>query len=143
MGTRSITLVRTSEGVNLLNMYRQFDGYLDGHGRDLFELLDGMKIVNGMTGRNTKQANGAGCLAAQIVSNFKKEAGGIYIYPIDSGDCGQDYTYCITVTEESNWTDPRIAGDIHISVNSYGEEIFSGSVKEFGEKIDSGEGDEE
>lgn len=123
-------------------MYRQFDGYLDGHGAELFELLDGMKVVNGMSNSTDKQANGAGCLAAQIVSHFKTEAGGVYIYPIESTDCGQDYEYVITVTEEDSWAAIPVAGDLHVSVMIFGRELFQGSMKEFGEKIADGESEE-
>lgn len=142
MGTRCLTRVKTSDGKQLLNMYRQFDGYLSGHGAELFELLDGMKIVNGIGNRSEKQANGSGCLAAQIVSHFKIEAGGIYIYPIESTDCGQDYEYVITVTNADAWAEIPVAGAVHIAVNSYNGEIFQGSVKEFGEKIAAGEDEE-
>jgi len=54
-------------------MYRQFDGYLSGHGKELAEFLGSGKIVNGI---NSSQGdgrvfNGADDLAAQLVAWFK------------------------------------------------------------------------
>jgi len=43
-----------------------------------------------------KVANGMGCLAAQIVAHFKDGAGGIYLFPAGSRNCGEDYTYLVT-----------------------------------------------
>ena len=42
---------------------------------------------------NRKVFNGMGCLAAQFVSEFKLDAGGFYIYPINSKNCGEEYLY--------------------------------------------------
>lgn len=124
MGTRSLT--RINEGNRqYINMYRQFDGYPSGHGAELFALLDGMVIVNGI-GQDCpkKAANGAGCLAAQLVDHFKQEIGGIYVYPVAATDCGQDYEYIVNVNDESS---------IDITVLGYnGGEKFKGSVTEFG-----------
>lgn len=73
MGTRSLTRIIDSNGDCIINMYRQFDGYPSGHGRDLFDFLDGFNIVNGYNGQEgPKAANGAGCLAAQLVTHFKR-----------------------------------------------------------------------
>ena len=109
MGTRSITRVietykdnKTQKQVKkqLINMYRQYDGYPSGMGADLVEFLDGSKVVNGLGADDMKSKrvfNGAGCLAAQLVAHFKEGAGGIYIEPTSAKDCGQDYEYEIIV----------------------------------------------
>jgi hypothetical protein len=34
-----------------------------------------------------------GCLAAQLIVQLKHGVGGIYIYPVSSTDCFQDYEY--------------------------------------------------
>jgi elongation factor P--beta-lysine ligase len=111
MGTRSLTKViqtysyRDEEGkehkseFTLVNMYRQMDGYPEGHGKELAEFLKNIHIVNGMQGGETRQiANGAGCLAAQMVKHLKEGPGGIYLYPIRSNT--QDYEYIIRVDED-------------------------------------------
>ena len=92
MGTRSLTFVYDGDEP-LINMYRQFDGYPTGHGAELAEFLDGIEIVNGYGEVKPKIANGMGCLAGQMISNFKKTVGGFYIHPVTETDCWQDYEY--------------------------------------------------
>ena len=117
MGTRSLTFVYDGEQP-IINMYRQFDGYPSGHGQELAEFLNSFDaITNGISlGENRKTANGMGCLAAQMIVNFKNGVGGFYIYPVDSTDCWQDYEYHVyenkvvvknpsEVIFEGNWND--------------------------------------
>jgi hypothetical protein len=127
MGTRSLTLVydevldgeyvrgaleQRTKQVPIINMYRQFDGYISVHGLELAKFLKPIRITNGISGDPTNTANGMGCLAAQIVLHFKKSVenyrwdkskddmvsydshvGNIYLYPTDARDCGQEYEY--------------------------------------------------
>ena len=108
MGTRSLTKVfntykneKNNKQVKqqLVNMYRQYDGYPSGHGEELADFLKGGKVVNGIGSSDEKQIlfNGAGCLAAQMIAHFKNGAGGFYIEPITAKDCGQEYEYEIIV----------------------------------------------
>jgi len=92
MGTRSLTFVY-NDGAPIINMYRQFDGYPTGHGRELAEFLTSGKLVNGYSEKQSVQFNGMGCLAAQMIANFKNSVGGFYIHSIDSTDCWQEYEY--------------------------------------------------
>jgi hypothetical protein len=100
MGTRSLTFVY-DDNRKVLCMYRQFDGYPSGHGRELATFLNGfVDVVNGIRiGDTRKIANGMGCLGAQLVANFKlvpeNGVGGFYLYPTNSKDCGQEYEYHI------------------------------------------------
>lgn len=66
MGTRSLTVLKDDEDVEIAVMYRQYDGYPDGHGQQLAEFI-----------RNADH-NGMDCLAAQIVAHFKTESGYTY-----------------------------------------------------------------
>ena len=106
MGTRSLTrVIETYRDekkdkqvkVTLVNMYRQYDGYPEGHGTELADFLKGGKVVNGIGGDDTNVFNGAGCLAAQMIAYFKDGAGGIYIEPITAKNCGQEYEYEVIV----------------------------------------------
>lgn len=120
MGTRSLTFVydggKNSEPI--MNMYRQYDGYISGHGTELAELLISGEMVNGIPfGENKVFFNGMGDLAAQIVANFKKASGGFYLYPISSTDCGQEYEYHVY--------------EDFIVVKNPNEVIFEGSWDEF------------
>ena len=93
MGTRSLTFVY-DENRPVINMYRQFDGYPSGHGQELAEFLLEGKMTNGIpVGSKEHFFNGMGCLAAQLVANFKKDSGGFYLYPLDVTDCWQEYEY--------------------------------------------------
>jgi len=106
MGTRSLTKVfntykneknNKQVKVTLVNMYRQYDGYPEGHGTELADFLKGGKVVNGIGVNDTNVFNGAGCLAAQMIAHFKDGAGGIYIEPITAKNCGQEYEYEVIV----------------------------------------------
>ena len=108
MGTRSLTRVfntykdeKNNKQVKqqLVNMYRQYDGYPEGHGTELADFLKSGKVVNGIGSTNETERlfNGAGCLAAQMIAHFKDGAGGFYIEPITAKNCGQEYEYEIIV----------------------------------------------
>ena len=127
MGTRSLTFVYDGKEP-MLNMYRQFDGYPSGHGSELAEFLNSFDaIVNGIpVGDKCKMANGMGCLAAQMIANFKTDVGGFYIYPVTAEDCGQDYEYHVF--------------ENRLIVKNPTEVIFEGDWKKFKEYCD---GDDE
>ena len=99
MGTRSLTYVYNEPSeMPVVCMYRQFDGYPSGHGAELADFLSEFTIVNGLDDSSKKSiiANGMGCLAAQIIANFKTEPGNIYLQaPILNQNCSQDYEYHI------------------------------------------------
>ena len=125
MGTRSLTFVYDdNKRTKIINMYRQFDGYPSGHGAELAKFLNGFEeITNGFGFNETRKiANGMGCLAAQLVANFKTEHGGFYLYPTKCTDCGQDYEYHVyrdKVVVKSGWGEK--------------ETLFKGTWKEFEE----------
>lgn len=98
MGTRSLTRVFDNDK-QILCMYRQMDGYPSGHGAELADFLASGALVNGYTmGTKERQFNGAGCLAAQMICEFKQgKVGGIYIYPIETDDSWQDYEYHVHI----------------------------------------------
>lgn len=95
MGTRSLTHINNGSGRPIVTIYRQFDGYYEGHGAELVEFLSGFRLVNGLGARdkNVKIANGMHCLAAQIVAHLKDEPGNIYLYEPGTKDVGEEYVY--------------------------------------------------
>jgi len=104
MGTRSLTYVYSSyqddEGkkVNdpIICLYRQYDGYVEGHGAELSNFLTGGRLVNGLGVKTDTVWNGMGCLAASLVAHFKKEAGNFYLHAPRLGrDDWQEYEYHI------------------------------------------------
>ena len=119
MGTRSRTIIM-DDGKVVASMYRQYDGYLSGHGLDLKQAFGKMKVVDGYSPEDkTSIANGLDCLAAQIVAHFKKGVGGVYL---DSSDYMlQEYTYILYVKSGNRPRKP-----IHVRVLSSGSEIYDG-----------------
>lgn len=124
MGTRSLTMFyNEKEKEPFVVMYRQFDGYPGGHGRELAEFLSERRLINGIGPRDNSSnaANGMGCLAAQCVTAFKGgEIGNIYLHKYREGD-HEDYTYEVH---------PRGDG-YKIVVKSWDETIFSGNEQKF------------
>jgi hypothetical protein len=131
MGTRSLTFVHEGAAAKaLINMYRQFDGYPSGHGKELYEFLRPIKMVNGFSGDSEiKQANGAGCLAAQMIAHFKDGVGGIYIQPVSATDCGQDYCYHVYADDTNGIT----VKCFEMRANNRKELLFNGTVEALGE----------
>jgi hypothetical protein len=119
MGTRSLTYVYEGE-TPIICMYRQFDGYPEGHGQELANFLNELSIGNGISGKPDlfSFANGMGCLAAQMIVWFKKSPGGFYIHPIDfNQDCWQEYEYHVY--------------EKHVVVKNPNEVIFDGYWSDF------------
>ena len=131
MGTRALTVINGSDG-EIVVMYSQFDGYPGGHGLELADFLSGMRLVNGFKAdEKGKWANGMGCLAAQMVANFKTQPGGIYLYPSGTRDTGEEYLYTIDRVDETN---------LQVTVEECWEDnkkIFQGTVEAFEQFCDS------
>ena len=124
MGTRSNTLI-VEEGEQLVNMYRQMDGYLEGHGAELLAFLEPITMVDGINLHgDPSQANGGECLAAQMIAYFKKGVGNIYIDRplLQQEDYVNDFTYTII---------PHITGGIQVTVHEYQDQIFDGTIPQF------------
>jgi hypothetical protein len=127
MGTRSLTYVFDHHNNDVLTcIYRQYDGYIAGHGLEIASYLSKFTIVNGLGARDEeiKIANGMGCLSAQLIGHLKEgQAGNIYIYPPKLNmDCGQEFEYHI------------YKDTIQAYENAYGKskrQIFKGSWSEF------------
>jgi hypothetical protein len=102
MGTRSLTIVM-EDNQEVCRIYRQMDGYPDGHGLELAKLCN-VKIVNGI-GADKNVANGMGCLAAQIIAGLKDGPGHIYLEPT-GGEIGDwiEYVYIVRGKEGSKPT---------------------------------------
>lgn len=108
MGTRSLTFTYSDDGEKIICLYRQFDGYPEGHGKELAEIL------------TTTESNGMLCLSASVVAALKIGWGNIYLYPITTKDAWQEYEY--HVYEE----------EVEV-IKTYPERhsIFAGSYSEF------------
>ena len=90
MGTRSLTILYDEKNTEIAVIYRQYDGYPDGHGAELADFLVKAKH------------NGMNCLAANIVRHIKTYASdGVsngyafttYLYPAGTRNMGEEYIY--------------------------------------------------
>jgi hypothetical protein len=113
-------------------MYRHYDGYPSGHGKELADFLSPITIINGISrGQDVlgKFANGMGCLSAQLVKHFKDNVGGIYLQPPGDGSAHEEYTYFIVGAPPA-----ELGGDSApptVRVYSGDELAFEGPVAEF------------
>jgi hypothetical protein len=138
MGTRSLTtFIHPYEDKNgkqkqekIVTMYRQYDGYPEGHGLQLAEFLVRGTMVNGIdyTNEDKLMFNGMGCLAAQVIAHFKNGAGGFYLHRGGAKDCWEEYRYEIINNGAGN---ELIFKCYHVSAKKW---IFNGTPKGFIEK---------
>lgn len=138
MGTRStITFCGKvdNEIIPYVNIYQQYDGYLDGVGVELCRWLNNKIMVNGISSRENRNiANGVGCLAAQYISENKHEIGGLYIYPIGDAHKNCDYNYQVIIDEEAVdvFEDKKMKDITIIVIDNFGREpFFTGTISQF------------
>ena len=157
MGTRCLTkFYESDESKPFAVMYRQFDGYPEGHGAALAKFLAQRERVNGVgdvTADNA--ANGIGCLAAQVVAHFKsdpdKEAraerraecgldiGGIYLMSDGkAGIHGEEYIYEVHEANTEDWK--IVVREVHYKRGS--TVIFTGTPAGFPEYLAAAAKDE-
>jgi hypothetical protein len=117
MGTRSLTFVHDETGDPIVCVYQQYDGYFDGVGDDILSFLKGSRVVNGIGMDPGVIFNGAGDLAARLITHFKRgdasDAGGVYIESptLADGDMGTEFAYHIYATAGG---EPRlVARDVY------------------------------
>ena len=125
MGTRSLTVFNNEmDNSEIVVLYRQYDGYPTGHGRDLLSFLNNMEIVDGISNTEKRRiANGMGCLSAQVVAHLKEAPGDFYLHSAGTRDIGEEFIYTLYYTEE-----------LRIKVqDTYddGSDLFDGNMKSF------------
>ena len=109
------------EWITYCKMYQQYDGYPSGVGLQLAKFLSSIRLVNGFVSDSKNQANGAGCLFAQIVAHFKSGVGGAYLENPNNEDL-ETFNYYVDVNEEEQ--------TILLTINHHSNTIFSGTMKE-------------
>ena len=127
MGTRSLTVFNDElNNEEIVVLYRQYDGYPEGHGTDLLNFLNNMNIVNGISNdEKRKIANGMSCLSAQIIAYFKKAPGDFYLHSAGTRDIGEEFIYTLYYTEE-----------LRIKIqNAYdnSHDLFDGNINQYEE----------
>jgi hypothetical protein len=121
MGTRCDTIIY-DVNIPIVRIFRMYDGHPDCHGVILARYLEPFVIYNGYTmDRPEYCANGAGCLAAQLVQHLKDGIGNIYIEQYCEPDEGECIRYEIVVINKK----------IIFKLMYGGEYDFIGSCTEF------------
>jgi hypothetical protein len=110
MGTRSVITFKT-DNKPICAVYQQYDGYVDGVGKELKDFLKSKPMVNGI-GSDEDVFNGAGCCIAQFIARFKTQAGGLYMTEIGGGE---EYNYTVNFKHgKVGWC----IEEIHLTVNN-------------------------
>lgn len=137
MSTRAMITIK-EDNKTVCKIYHHWDGYPRGLGRDIKTILNDGKftVVDGYGGDKDcpKEFNGAGCLAAYLVSQLKLRAtherkggviGNVYIVAANAGDMGQEYEYIINVDTEF------ILATTTLTIKSGRKTIFKGAISRF------------
>jgi len=99
MATRA-SIIMKEEGQPLMAIYKHWDGYPSGLGKQIEDIIAGGKIVNGLSvdSKLGEVFNGAGCLFATMIAKLKENPGDVYITSLDSvGNNGEEYIYEVDV----------------------------------------------
>jgi hypothetical protein len=138
MGTRSITRIysqtESGEKSHLVSFYRHADGYPEGHGKELADILRKGEFVSGLPPSRESRIlglyfNGAGCGAATVISVLKDEPGGIYIIPESRDNMWEEWTYEVIFND----FDKSIVMTV-IDTREGTEPYFTGTPQEFFDK---------
>jgi hypothetical protein len=98
MGTRCLTKVYDDNDEIIICLYRQYDGYPEGHGKELQAFINSGVVVNGIPlGDKRKLFNGIYDFSAQLVAHFKTDVGQFYLYPPHTVDVGEEYVYHVKI----------------------------------------------
>ena len=134
MGTRSITQIYDQDQL-MCTIYRQFDGYLSGHGKDIQDSLGSREFVNGIpfsTDGEQKYVNGMGCLAALLISHIKNNKAGNLYLKVPDPHTRESWIY----TLRGDSFQPELG--VHLTVYAYAKVIYEGPLSAFdAEKVQS------
>lgn len=136
MGTRATIIVCNEDRTEVLvKLYKQFDGYLEGLGEQIYDILKNKKVVNGYTLEDEKAGyyNGIGCLAASLIKELKTTIGNVYVDSVFNND-NEYYTYCIYSKKDR---------DIYIAFLEDDIIKYNGLINEFKTYIDNYNYDDE
>lgn len=170
MGTRSLTIFKEKDK-EIAVMYKQFDGYPSGLGMDYYNHFHDLHIVNGLRMDGLKVANGMGCFACQVITvlkmtelernqkNAKNDftgglrpesewdkhygmAGGVYLFPAGTRDCGENYIYTF-YTEDCDDIGFNRRAPILMKLEYYDGVLFDAPLREFKDWLEKKEDEDE
>lgn len=131
MGTRSLVHIHDKDRDSdlLVLLYRQYDGYPTGMGKDIKAILcNGKSVITngfGMGQKAPEVFNGMGCLGAFLVKELKENIGNVYLEPVvqAGNDFGQEFEYHVFLRDEK----------VFLSIDEVyrGNTIYEGPIAEF------------
>ena len=101
MGTRALLHIKENglKSKTMATIYRQYDGYPTGLGMDIYTILNNGKatLLNGFGDHQAPAYfNGMGCMGAYLIGELKdRTIGNVYLYPVNSKECGEEYVYTV------------------------------------------------
>ena len=127
MGTRALIHVKNdiwNDGdvpATIATIYHHMDGYPSHLGAEIKKILTG-RISNGIA---EDAFNGMGCAAATLVAGLKDGPGGVYLYPPDAKECGEEFVYTIkpSGTRDNSILDLEIRSGPTTAFGSGGDDL--------------------
>lgn len=102
--TALTTIIEQGSDYPLVQLHRQFDGYVSGHGLALAEFLSTVALIDSTpttsVPRGRTFAFGAGCLAARLIAKLKTEPGNFTLVSASPGQ-EADFTYVVVVDSQA------------------------------------------
>lgn len=117
MGTRCITHVYQMPhlgGEIVASFYRQFDGYYEGHGKDITDWLKDKKLTNGWSSNKNYESGLWFNRSGQMVIELMHQVGNLELEKTDESRT-EEFTYYVTYNEDVEKFKVRGVG--------YGEEL--------------------
>ncbi len=115
MGTRATLDILDCENKVIVTVYRQYDGYPEGMGKELQDLLKDSLLTGGGIGAGQASPayfNGMECLAPWIIGKLKEHIGNIYLYSA-SAACEEFFHYTVySPNDKDIWLKLEIGGEI-------------------------------
>lgn len=122
-------MFKDESDTEIVVLYRQYDGYPEGHGTELAQFLASGVIVNGITSGSGRQFNGMGDLTAQVVADMKTRGGGdiapggFYLHPPGTRDAWEEFIYTVSVSDG--------VLTLHVTTDDESVVLFHGTPEEF------------
>ena len=146
MATRSLTIMK-ADGKEIAVLYRQYDGYPTGMGKDIVDCLRDKVVVNGYSSND--HVNGGEDMAIQLISYLKLKdvqesnareslfpqgsgphvekgvntPGQYYLYPAGTRDCAEEYIYDVDASHDT--------GKINLKVYHGDMLTFEGNLNDY------------
>lgn len=102
MSTRAIIDIQDEDHRTFVSVYRHCDGYPEGLGQELRDIIRGVNLTNGFGFGDglPRTFNGMGCFAAFLIGKLKDRIGNVYVVRAGEEGMDEEYRYTIRPTEK-------------------------------------------